>query len=690
MGLEQRRRRPVVVVALATAGTMLWFALASPASPPARANLVHNGDFEVATDASPPPGWAMWGSEGSKVPANYARDMEDPHGGSACLRIHHPASTEGYLVTAPRDAIRPEPATRYRITFWARSRTPGVAVFLIEAYSSLDPCTGGETVGPFSFRVSSQWREFTFAVQEGQDFSASRSHYLMLGFQPTGDGQEEQTLWIDDVSAIAERPAPGSVLDESKVRYRPLQHRLRPGDSFAFTVDAQRVQGPATNAVGGISFHRLSDTDRIHPYNTRGEYVLSPEMERAITELHLPMTRLYEVGAEPYPVEAAIDKAAFLCDRVGISQEAVPLELEEAAAWEAPLSPEVWARAVAYSERKGYGFRLWEVGNEVYLRRSEVAFATPDDYARHVREVSRAIHAVSSKAKIGLSIDRWGTTWGTNMLGKAAGSYDFVAGHYYVGVDHVAQRRPEAAVLTGNFRIMDRALQIGALMKAYNPGRDVYQYDTEWGMSAAYPIADYPDYVDRNANMLGTLHRAVRLIYYAREGFLRGASSWCLLSESKAQGFGVLAPDAPDKRFMLYWLYYYFNRYLGVKVLAINGTAPYFVPSGDDPYAEPGEHPGPLTPAVVTLSQDGRTIYAMIANASWEKSFPCEMTIKHFRPRSATGVLLSNPDLDRKPMLESKEELMSEFTARAHVGGVDFVLPAHSVLFLKIERALGS
>jgi hypothetical protein len=576
---------------------------------------------------------------------------------------------------------------QYRITFWARAKTPGLAIFMVEAYSSLDPYVDEMWIGPFSFRVSDQWREFTFTIRDGQDFTAEKSRYLMLGFQPASDESQEQTLWLDDVSVSEDHPTNDSIIDESKVKYTPLQHRLRPGPKVAFTVDAKRLQGPATKNVGGVSFPRLSENDRSCPFNERGDYVLLPEIERAIAELHLPMTRLCDVAAEPYPVEAAIDKAAFLCDRGGVNQETVSLQLEEAGgAREAPLSPEVWARAVAYAEHKGYGFRLWEVGNEVYLRRPKVAFATPDGYADHMKEVSQAIRRVSSKAQVGLSIDRWGTTWGTNMLGKAAGSYDFVVAHYYIGLDHIAQRRPEVAALTENFRIMDRALQIGALMKAYNLGRNVYQYDTEWGMSARGPNGEDPDYVDRNASIVGTLHRAVRLIYYAREGFLRGASSWSLLSNAKSQGFGVLSQDAPDKRYMLYWLYYYFNRYLGDNVLEMDGTAPYYTPSGDDPYSKPGEYPGPLTPAVVTLSKDGRTMYVMIANASWERSFPCEMAIKHFRPTSATGVLLSNPDLDHKPMLERKDELVSDFAAHTRADGIDFTLPAHSVLFLKIEQ----
>ncbi len=122
-------------------------------------------------------------------------------------------------------------------------------------------------------------------------------------------------------------------------------------------------------------------------------------------------------------------------------------------------------------------------------------------------------------------------------------------------------------------------MRLNALIQAYNPGQDVYQYDTEWGMHSGGPNGERADYVDRNANIFGTLHRAVRLIYYTREDILRGASSWEMFCRTNSQGFGILSPDAPDKRFMIYWLYYYFNRHVGEWVLDMNGTAPYYYPT---------------------------------------------------------------------------------------------------------------
>jgi len=37
-------------------------------------DLVFNGDFETDSAQSPPPGWAMWGAQEWKPPANFTRD----------------------------------------------------------------------------------------------------------------------------------------------------------------------------------------------------------------------------------------------------------------------------------------------------------------------------------------------------------------------------------------------------------------------------------------------------------------------------------------------------------------------------------------------------------------------------------------------------------------------------------------
>ena len=102
---------------------------------------------------------------------------------------------------------------------------------------------------------------------------------------------------------------------------------------------------------------------------------------------------------------------------------------------------------------------------------------------------------------------------------------------------------------------------------------------------------------------------------------------------------------------MLYWLYYYFNRYVGEWALATDGTAPYYQPKQGRLW--PVE--GPLTPVLATLSTDERKIYLLIANGSWSHAVPCRIRLQNLQVSAlAEGVVLTNEHLDGPPLLESE------------------------------------
>ena len=85
----------------------------------AESPVVFDDDFEPSAVQSPPAKWAMWGAQEFKVPANYTRDTNNPHGGEACFRMYHPSNTRGYIVSSPNRAIRPKPKMIYTVSFWA-------------------------------------------------------------------------------------------------------------------------------------------------------------------------------------------------------------------------------------------------------------------------------------------------------------------------------------------------------------------------------------------------------------------------------------------------------------------------------------------------------------------------------------------------------------------------------------------
>ncbi len=661
---------------------LAWLAAAGLAAA-AEEKVVFLDDFESPSTQTPPPGWAMWGAQEFKVPANYSRDTNQPHGGTASFRIHHPANTRGYIVSSPERALRPARGMIYDVSFWARANKPGKALFQWTAYQSLRPFVDAPSPESLACAVDNQWRQFNCSVREGLDFFADQTRFLLLTFTATTEPSQEQTLWVDDVR-VSERadPHPVALVNAATLPHDPLEHRLRPGDQLDFVLDAAQRVRRATTEAGGVSFHRVCGWTG-QPYDRQGNYTLDPELEQAIRDLRLPMTRFYGVGDEPFSLEASLDKVAEMCRRVGVDQEHCVLEFEDQSA-DRKLPAETWARGVRYALGQGYRFHYWEVGNEPYsaLWGHGGAFPTPDSFASHFKAVSSALRQADKQARVGMDIYPDHVRWGNYLLKELAGSYDFVAPHFYCGAD-VHKLPFEEVVLAENYRMLTRALQLNALLRAYNGRRPVYQYDTEWGMICSTPQGKDADYEDRNANIIGTLHRAVRLIYYAREDLMRGASGWQMLSRLDAQGFGILSQQAPEKRFLLYWLYYYFNRHVGDWVLHLDGTAPFYEPS-----RAPAEFKGPLTPVLATLSPDRPEVYLIIANGSWTRSVPCHVSLQHFRADSARGIVISSDNLDGKPLLDQKRDAVADFPVRTTGTETSCTVPPHAVVFITLGGAV--
>jgi len=651
----------------------------------AASNLIYNGDFELSSPRNPPPGWEAWGSR-DNISAFFTRDTSNPHGGKACLHIYHPAGSVGYIVSSPDYAIKAKKGKIYTLSFWARSNKTGQSISGFVAYEKINPYVDAQAP-TFPIEVGQEWKQYIFEIKEGFDFSAESSRYLMLVFKATAVREEEKTLWVDDVIVTEQdNPQAKGLINEKAIGYKPIQHRLNPGPSLAVTIDVNNRIRRVNREVGGISFHRLTGHTG-QPYNRQGQYTLSPEMEKAIRDLHLPMTRFFGMGDEPFGFEGAIERVAEVCKRNGISMSRTVLEGEPYNR-SIILTPEAWARGVSFAVRKGYPFRYWEVANEPEVSSREgkrVAISTVDLYIDHLKAVSKAVHQIQPDAKIGIPISD-SPLWGSHILNQAAGYYDFVVGHYYSYVN-ANRRRFEIVTLTENYKILDKILRMNELIRLYNPGRDVVQIDTEWGLHSSGPREEGADGVERNGNIYGTLHRAVRLIYYAREDVLRGASSWNLLSHASEPGFGILTQEATEKRFLMYWLYYYFNRHLGEWVVDLSGMAPYYYPTPyDDPSIKSGEFAGPITPVLATLSKDGRVIYLIIANGSWDRAVPCRIKLISFQPARAEGVLLSHPDPNGKALLERQEEAVTFLPVSISKQEVVCAIPPHSVSFITIKK----
>ena len=601
-----------------------------------------------------------------------------------CYRINHPSGTSGFTVSHKNWAIQTALAKAYTVTFWARTDNPGTALFYWDSYSSISPYIDATSAGRLPFEVTTEWQEYTFTVDEGRDFYFSDVKFMLAAFKPVGNEYGiQRVLWVDDV-VVTERDSTAEPLtDWNALIYPPLIHRLSAGSQLIVNVDAAVAIGPATQEASGVSFHSISGWGR-HPYDPNMIYQLvgaKAPLEESLRQLKNPMTRFYDVGAEPPGILGSIDKVAELMDLFDMPKEWTVIELEPASA-DFTFTPAEWASAVAHSETNGYGFRYWEIGNETYTRKA-TAFPTSDDYVDHFIDVSTAIKAVKADAQIGISAWPGQPNWGNYILQAAQGHYDYVVGHYYSGTSPYTNSF-EDVVLKANYQTLDEILRMNALIEDYNPGGDIYLLDTEWGLHEVAESGTEPLNKWRNANVTGMMHRAVRLIYYARESLMRGASGWEMFSRHVSPytsiSFGHLSYDYPDKKTMLYWLPYFFNRHCGEMALDITGTAPWYNGSTT-------AESGPQTPVLATLSDDGNTMYFVIANGSWTINRPALFSLSNFAPISATGVGLSQDSLDADPMVHDEATAISDVPVTIDGNTVSFNVPAHTVVFVTLHKA---
>jgi hypothetical protein len=194
------------------------------------------------------------------------------------------------------------------------------------------------------------------------------------------------------------------------------------------------------------------------------------------------------------------------------------------------------------------------------------------------------------------------------------------------------------------------------------------------------------DDVPRNGNVWGMVHRAVRLIYYARLEGMRGASSWQMFSNLAGPGFGILSQQARDKRFAMYWLYYHFNRHLGDEVLATSGTAPFHAPAaGDDPRLRPGTHAAPLTPFLATRRKADGAIELILANGSSKQAVPASFTIQGQAIHAAEGLALTQPSLDSPPLLSRREDEEAPLAVTLEGNRVRCTLPPACAAFIRLR-----
>ncbi|MCJ7750899.1 MAG: hypothetical protein MUQ65_07360 [Armatimonadetes bacterium] len=477
-----------------------------------------------------------------------------------------------------------------------------------------------------------------------------------------------------------------------------LPQPLEKGDAFQFAVDAGKVSRPVNRHIMGISFSNMSGWVPIYDRRT-GDWVLKEHAVEAIQDLRVPFSRIYwldpgQSGRRAWDLEGAIDRVAELCRRSGIRQEDFVVELEQQAQSRS-TSPERWAEAVRYSQSKGYRFRLWEVCNEPYgVGGPRDDPWTPEQYVAHVKEVYRAVKAVDPDAQVGMAADLspWNHFQATQtdnpMLGQLAGYYDFACPHFYCHMEDVDLVPFEHITFEADQWVIDAYVrQMRVLLDRYNPGKKIPILDTEWGMHG-YNSADGSAVdANRNCNIAGAVHRAIRMIYYFNEDLLQGASQWTMLEPATARGWGIVASD-DERLFVLYYLNYSFGRYVGDQLLSVSGTCPYYEKSGVEfgYRSEPRDISMPKVPVLATKSADGKKLYLIAVNGTADQSLPCHVDLVSFRAGSAEGKQLSQSSIDASALVDKETDVMSALPMKVLADGqsIEFESAPHSISFIAL------
>lgn len=466
-----------------------------------------------------------------------------------------------------------------------------------------------------------------------------------------------------------------------------LNHRLTPtaGNVKIVTIGVNltnRLES-VPKAVGGISINWLADYNNV-PFNRNtGVYTLTESQENIIKDLKLPMSRAYSLAVDqPGTLNQMIDKAAYFFNRMNIPLSNVVLCFEHHLGHYLNfLPPEVYTNAIKYSHSKGYGFRRWEISNEPNWQNPA---NIGNRYFIHVTNVAAAIRKVAPDDLIGLH-GYWSTEYGEKLMTNAKGHYDFLIMHHYSFVNPHSTNF-ENIVISDNCNSLSIVSKYNEVIKKVDP--KIVQYDTEWGLHKGTNGYVGADYNATNGNIVGVMHRAVRLIYYVRENMMAGAGGWLLFGQN-AHGFMTIrtkwdTPSYWDQRTLLYWFYYYFNRTVSDYVLNMSGTSPFHTGksgSVNETFSAPS------VPSVVMINGDNTEISVIAANANWSSDVPFSIDLSGGNIANVlSSVVLSHDSQSAYgyPFANS-EVVTSNFSVSIESNKLTTTLPKHSLFFFRAK-----
>ena len=508
----------------------------------------------------------------------------------------------------------------YRGSIWIRNQTFEGRMRVVLAPDRTDARPYASTELPIA--ASEGWRQYAFALAPSHGDPLAKLAVLFVG---------RGGLWLDQASLM-----PGDAVDGLRRDVFERVKSLRP----AF------IRWPGGNVAQDYHWGWGIGPRDERPVWTNLSWANELEPSDLGTDEYIRFCR--NVGAEPAIV---------------VNVEGRTATAEEAAAWvdyaNGPPTSAGGARRAARGNAAPFGVRLWELGNEIWgdwVR----GHSDAETYARNYLRYRSAMKAVDPSIEL-IAVGDNDMDWNRTVLKLAGPQIDYLSIHHYYGL---REMQDDALNLMARPLFYERFYQqVGALLRALAPGRDIKLAINEWNTSLPVP---------RQHSMESALYAARLMNVFERSGDLVQMSAVSDLVNGWSGGVIQAGRHAVfvTPTYLAIKLY---NDHLGAERVAAEVTGPTFDTSREGrgvPYLD----------AVASRSRDGRQVYVKAVNTSPQQSLRTTITVTGVAiQRRGTIETLTARSLQAANSFTDPEAV--KVTSAEVAAGPSFTvdLPAHSV-----------
>lgn len=385
---------------------------------------------------------------------------------------------------------------------------------------------------------------------------------------------------------------------------------------------------------------------------------------------------------------------------------------------------------VRYANQPRQRVRYWEIGNELYLKDSDLGpravTLSPEKYAQRLIEFSRAMRAVDPTIKIlaigGENHGRYTTVdypnWDKIVLSRAGDQIDYLSVHNayapLLTSDTQDLRTVYRAMLAAPQLVAANLATIQRQIETYAPKRPlpIGIAVTEWGPAFRFDFSTR--YIDHGKTLGSALFAACALESFIQSPRVNIANFWELNDYSVLGWIGTRNTSFPPRPDWVptarYYAFQMFTKYFGPNLVKTEVAGPTFDSEAVGLTDAVANAPDLVT--VSSLSADGSKLYVITVNRSLDTDIRAELAIRGFRPaptadthtlngksidaNTGTGVV-QVPGLQLPPQARDgawgrfNRGALSEISitdARAKSGTkMSLEFPAHSVTALVLNRA---